>query len=149
MPKQFRRLILFFICMIFILTACYYPSEAERIEAFYCEYTELANTDPEKAASEYLYFNDPNTQEMWIESAEFDLLYFHGIESIVQLSDDLWVLQVWTSSTYFPEKCLIPQFVGVIEGEYRIMISVKQLPDYYKEQIVIDEYTVTVPNSNK
>jgi hypothetical protein len=88
----------------------------------------------------YRYWNDPVVRQIALKAAyraagEYEILSFE------KLCDKLWVVEVRVINESFPDGYEYVNFVAEIDGELRVVGNVRILPDEFKEQIHVEDYT--------
>lgn len=133
-------------------------SPEEEVQNFYMEYVEACKEDRMDATTKYVHFEDPFDWEMAKQTSNNSLLRT-DILNIERLSDELWVIHIYYESLYVPDGNETYHFVGVLDGEYKVMRSLENIPPYLKQDLSLEQYIPTVdfispdevilPNCNK
>lgn len=140
MTKILKSIIPLFLpaILIFLLIAHFiYPANAEQ---FYIEYLNTAMRNRSESIEKYLYFNDPRSRELAQISSSNRLLEYE-ILSVEQLSNELWAFTCDIKTDAKPEGKTVYNFVGVIDGSFRVMTGIRQIPDYLKKTLDLSKYT--------
>ena len=92
---------------------------------FYISYMETARFDWQKAVGEFLHFEDEESKSLSLRGnpiLSYQLIRFE------KLSDQLWIVEVFIKRDYIPDGAYGVNFVGIIDGEYRVMNNKKKIP---------------------
>ena len=115
------------------------PSPEDEIRAFYTEYVEAAKKDRVSAATKYVHFEDERMREAAKMSSNNTLL-LTDILSIEQLSENLWVLEIYYESAAVPDGDTAYHFVGMIDGERKVMRNWENVPAELAQDIDFTKY---------
>ena len=113
-------------------------SPEDPVSAFYAEYLELSKTDREAAILQYQHFEDEESKELTLENRERVLSY--EILALEKLSDALWALRVRLETEYEEGPYELYHFVGLIDGEMRVMHSTRAIPTQLREGLDLEPY---------
>lgn len=105
---------------------------------FHVEYLETMKFDPVGATVVYCHHEDPQTEQIALEYACLVLEY--EILRIEKLSSRLWVVEQFTKSEINKLGRYGVNYIGIIDGRYRVMANEEQIPQELKEGIEIPEY---------
>ena len=128
--------------MLMLFCACS-PSKLseEEVREFYMEYVETAKEDRIKSLV-YIHYEDEYWREADKESGS-NLLYRTDILNMERLNDDLWLLQIYYESVAVPQGNTIYHFVGLVDGECKIMKNWEQVPASLAEGLNLEQYMPT------
>lgn len=110
----------------------------------FLNYMEAAKVDYVEAVNEYRHFEDEETRQLTIEHA--CLVLYYEILRIEKLSSELWEIEFFSQTEVFERGFYCVNYVGLIDGEYRIMGNIEQIPDDLKEGVDIEEYETHGPD---
>lgn len=132
--------------MLLILSILYAcspsPSPEEEVRNFYMEYVEACKEDRMNATIQYVHFEDETDRKVAELNAQCTLLCT-DVLSIERLSNDLWVIYIYYENLYVPDGNYTHHFVGVIDGEYKVMRSVRNIPSDLKQDLSFEQYMPT------
>ena len=116
------------------------PDEDNKAFLFYQQYRVELNKDPVAAIKKYKYYDDPIALQLALDNAqaaveEYEILNFK------KLCDKLWVVEVSVSNSHYPDIREYVNFIAEIDGKLRVVANVYMLPDEFKEQIHVEDYT--------
>lgn len=117
-------------------------SPEEEVCNFYMEYVEVCKKDRMDATTKYVHFENPFEWEIAKQNSHNALLHT-DILSIERLSNELWVIHIYYESLYVPDGNKTYHFVGVLDGEYKVMRNSKDIPSYLKQDLSFDQYMPT------
>lgn len=106
--------------------------------AYYVSYMETWKVDHEKALREFSHYNSQEALEVGLDHPEE--LVSYEVLRIEQLSDQLWVVEVFGITSTVKNGMYAANYVGLINGEYRVMISEEHIPQSLKEGVEIEPY---------
>ncbi len=122
------------------------PSEPIRFEGVpqeaadcYTLFAETAKIDWYSATTKYCFCIVPDTKEHLLES-NFRFLDYEMLDWI-KLREELWAVQVRISTTqgnHGDES--IFHYVGLVDGEYRVMLNSDQIPEYLQRYVDFGPY---------
>lgn len=128
--------------LIFISACSPSPSAEEEVRNFYMEYVEACIEDRIAATKKYVHYEDPAQLERETADTNCPLLKT-DILSIEKLTDDLWALRIYYENLYIPDGETIYHFVGVIDGEYKVMRNIWNIPTTLSQDLNLDQYQPT------
>lgn len=138
-----------FLCMILLFTACSSnPSDAspdipEDVESFLEEYLEVRREGTDKAV-EYVYFPEEYANHYELYKNSGDILLEYSISESKKVNDGLYAFRIRFASEGAPVEEAY-NFVAVIDGEYRIIINRRSVPEELRENFTEDDYYVSPP----
>lgn len=147
-----KKLFILCILSVFYLVGCSRSSNnlpdrtLESVQAYYEEYMETKKTEnsADKLLS-YLYFENEWESEAYAATAGINPLVFYEILSTTQLNDNLWVLQIIALTKADQEEGREGEpfynFVGIVDGEYRVMTHIRNIPEEIAGDIDLELYT--------
>ncbi len=107
-------------------------------KTLYEQYLELALEDIKKAQDKYVYFNSERLQSRAQESEW--VLESYEINQWKQLNEDLYVAITTVQNNSHPDSYQIANFVGRIDGEFRVILGILNLPESLKTGLDYSEY---------
>ena len=108
--------------------------------AYFEEYLTTKMEEGDSKAVEYVYFN--NDWEAGVFAESIDVLLSYEILSSEKLTDSLYVFHVEYDTAAGRERGRISaayNFVAVIDGEYRVVVNIKNLPEDLQEGIDVSK----------
>ena len=114
-----------------------------QIRDFYEEFIQLDLTDPARAIEEYVYYNDEAIKSIAIDSVEGNYTTHYEILGLEKITDQLWAIELYIETSMDPEGFTAYNFVGEIDGAYKIMRSVNQIPQPLIGDLNLDAYLPT------
>ena len=152
--KSFISLFLVIILAMGCLTACgiseLFPTEPDPTEAtlpaeptlevleFYVSFVEMQKIDFIGAYREYGHFEDPEGWEK-IENCQ-EVIYECEIICVEKMSSNLWTVEFFYKSKEIPLGAYILHYVGVIDGEYRVMNNLRHVPPELSDGLDLKPY---------
>ena len=109
----------------------------------YVSFFEGTKSTPRDAIDEYCHYELNEYYYLDMEHCTKTLEY--EIVSIKQLSNQLWSIEVFVKNEQIKLGQYAMQYVGVVDGEYKVMLSSKQIPPDLKEGIEIEDYEAHGP----
>ena len=103
----------------------------------YTAYIETAMEDWGKAVQEYCHYEDPSAMDQILD---FPPITSYQIIRFERLSDNLWEIETFTTAPYKPYGSYGVNYVGLIDGEYRVMTNVQNIPSELTEGISIEPF---------
>ena len=119
-----------------------YQSPNDEVLDFYMEYVEACIEDRIAATKEYVHYEDPAQLERETADANCPLLKT-DILSIEKLSDDLWAIRIYYENLYVPDGDTTYHFVGAIDGEYKVMKNIWNIPPTLSQNLDLESYQPT------
>lgn len=157
--KDLRRLIAMILMLVFMLSACAStapPStsapasqktpEMSNIQSaldFYIECMELGKTDYQKAFLDSSHYEREEHYELARNHPQ--LLITYEILRIEQLSDELWLVEGFYTSDKIKLGFYDLNYLAKFDGEWKIMMSIEEIPEALKEGIEFEEYNKESP----
>ena len=126
------------LCLIFIMCSCREKPHQDLVEEFYQEYADLLAYDVETALTDYVHYEDPLLYEIGIQTSNITIPEYN-ILSIEELSNTLWAIHVWQKDLIGSDYTIY-QFVGVINGEYKVILNPDNIPSYLKTDVDLTPY---------
>ena len=115
------------------------PTPEDEIRTFYTEYVEAVKKDRVSATIQYVHFEDKRMEAAFTQSSN-NTLYLTDILSMEQLSDNLWVLEIYYESVAVPSGNTAYHFVGKIDGERKVMRNWENVPAELAQDIDFTKY---------
>lgn len=140
---------IFIICLVLLLlfTSCSNKSEMSEAERFYREFMDATLVDLHEATIKYVHFEDERHLQWTLESET--KIHSYEIIEVEQLSEQLWAFTVIVADDNQPQGQEGFNFVGIIDGQYRVMRNIDQIPPELKADVEnIEDYQVqfeTIP----
>lgn len=106
----------------------------ESIVSFY----EVSKTSPKDAFNRYCHYEHSENYDLAMQYCTKTLEY--EILSVKQLSDKLWSVEIFAKTEQVKLGLYTMQFVGIVDGEYKVMISSIEIPFDLKDGVEIEEY---------
>lgn len=110
------------------------------VQDVFLNYLETIKSDYVKAANEYCHFEMPIIKELVMQSNDYLLSY--QVIKWEQISEVLWAVEVSITSTYSDENNIY-NFVGFVDGEWRVMLNPYQIPAYMLRDLDLAHYSTT------
>lgn len=133
-------ILVFFVC----ICACQATQPAQKdAQTFYIEYLEALKCDPQ-AGMEYRHYEDPEAKELAI--AHTQKLLDYEIIRMEKLSDNLWEVILFSKTEEFSEGVYGANYIGIIDDQYYVMTSSRQIPESLKEGIEIEPFAPSGPS---
>lgn len=130
--------LMFLLMALGVLSGCTHNEVPKQAEQVYTSYLETDKTDSYLAVKDYCHYEMKNREEMAAKST--DHIVDYRILEWCKLSDELWAVTAEISTTYQPQMRTVTNFVGIIDGEYRVMTGYRQIPQELKEGIDMSAY---------
>ena len=111
-------------------------------EEYYIEYLNTAKKNRLTSFENYLHYENSQAYELALTSTSINQLYSYEILSSKQLSDKLWAFTARLVTDFMPDGGVVTNFVGVIDGEFRVMLSNQQIPAALQGSLDLSEYDV-------
>lgn len=136
-----KKLLCAGLCLILLVACCWGCDKAPEEDpavAFFQDYLEAMKVSNE-AALPYVYFENEEKEEMFLDSSGNRLLSYEILQS-EKINDNL------TAVTYYSEDNLYGEltwtsFVARMDGEYKVIRNVSSVPEELSENLVEDNYT--------
>ena len=136
-----KKLLCAGLCLILLVACCWGCDKAPEEDpavAFFQDYLEAMEISNE-AALPYVYFENEEKEEMFLDSSGNRLLSYEILQS-EKINDNL------TAVTYYSEDSLYGEltwtsFVARMDGEYKVIRNVSSVPEELSENLVVDNYT--------
>ena len=137
-----KKLLCAGLCLILLVACCWGCDKAPEEDpavAFFQDYLEAMKVSNE-AALPYVYFENEEKEEMFLDSSGNRLLSYEILQS-EKINDNL------TAVTYYSEDNLYGEltwtsFVARMDGEYKVIRNVSSVPEELSENLVEDNYTI-------
>lgn len=130
--------------VLFALTGCVQENQQEvQIRTFYEEFIEVDLTDPVRAIEEYVHYNDETLKAVAIDSVKGNYTTYYEILSLEKISDQLWAVELYIETSMDPQGFTAYNFVGEIDGEYKVIRGVNQIPETLTQNHNLDAYLPT------
>lgn len=129
------------VCLVVVICIVCFNSNTkvpDEVEQLYITYIETIKSDYVKAVNEYCYFEVPIIKELTEQSTEYITEY--QILGWRQLSDQLWVVNTFFKTAFIPDGETMFNFVGIIDGQYYVMLNAYQVPSQLQENLDLSEY---------
>lgn len=141
--QRFYAILLLLITTAVIVCSCKKSPKSESKspvgpKELYEQYLELSLEDVKKAQDTYVYFNNERLQARAQES-EWTLQSYE-INQWEQLNEDLYVAITTVQNNSHPEPYQIANFVGKIDGEFRVILGILNLPESLKADLDYSKY---------
>ncbi len=107
---------------------------------FYLEYLEASKISAVDAILKYLYFENEEYRLLSLSSAEHDNFLSYQMIRLEKLSDDLWLIESFIQSEKIPGGIYGLNFVGRIDGKLYVMSNKREIPEYLKNGLEIEDY---------
>lgn len=144
MNKKISFTLALLCAMLTALVGCGQNDSRERkIQDFYEEFMEVEMSDPVRAIEEYVFYNDEAIKAIAIDSVEGNHTTHYEILRLEIISEQLWAVEVYFETQMSPEGFTAFNFVGEVDGEYKVMRSVRQIPQSLIENLDLDAYLPT------
>lgn len=104
----------------------------------YIRFKEMQKKDYIGALKAYVHYEDPKRLEEVEEISE--RIFTYEILRIEKLSPKLWAVEFFFTSEVIPLGAYCQHYVGIIGGEYRIMIGLKNIPAELSEGLDLEPY---------
>lgn len=139
---SFRKIsiILLLAGLIIFSVFCLTNTSASNAERFFVEYMNVAVSDRTESIIQYMHFEDLRYRELALLSATDRLLDYEVID-VELLTDELWVFTCNITSDSMPEGGTVYNFVGIIDGDFRVMNNVRHIPEDMKKSLDLSKYT--------
>lgn len=142
-----NRLMICILLFAVLLSACTREPEMSEAEEFYREFMDATLVDLHEATIKYVHFEDERHLQWTLESET--KMHSYEIIKVEQLSEELWVFTVSVADDNHPQGYEVFNFVGVVDGQYRVMRNIDQIPPELKADVEnIEDYQVqfeTIP----
>ena len=124
--------------LILILSGCVRQAEPE---AVYLEYMKAAKNGYASAQQKYCHFESDDTKEvMGLTSSK--VLKYEIIE-LDEITDSLWVVTAKTLTSTHPEVWYVfTNYIGVVDGEYKVLLNSNEVPEQLKQGIDLERYDI-------
>lgn len=142
-----RKVVFPALLLALALSACAAPSaeqQEQEAQAIYQAFLETCKTDQAAALEQYCHYEYDWIREIAMES--LDPLTSYEIQSWERINDCLWAASIYAESRGWPEGFIAMQFVGIIDGEYKVMTGVNQVPESLGENLDREQYRPTGEN---
>lgn len=106
--------------------------------ARYLEFMENSLTDLSGAIEEYCHYEDADRRELAVRQ-NYQIINYE-ILGYEKLSEQLWIITNFAADEANPDGEVLEHFVGLIDGEYYVMISLRQVPPILQEGLDLSEY---------
>ena len=138
--QRFFAVLLLLITMAALFCSCKKVPEQKVIgpKELYEQYLTLALEDMQKAQDTYVYFINDRLQAR-AKEAEWTLQSYE-IEKWEQVSENLYAAITTVETNSHPEPYQIANFVGRIDGEYRVILGILNLPEDLKSSFDYTKY---------
>lgn len=136
-------LALFFIMLIIFAGCAHEIPQKKQIKSFYEEFIEVDLLDPVRAIEEYEHYNDETLKAVAIDSVKGNYTTHNEILSLEKITDQLWVIELYIETRMNPEGFNVYHFVGEINGTYKVMRSVRSIPQVLIGDLNLDAYLPT------
>lgn len=133
------------LCSFLFLTfaGCGQNQPEAEIRAFYEEFIQVDLADPLRAIEEYVYYNDEVTKAVAIDSIKGNYTTHYDILSLEKITDQLWAIELYIETSMDPEGFTAYNFVGKIDGAYKIIRGIDQIPKSLSQNLNFDAYLPT------
>lgn len=137
MTSTIKRCLLLVTVFVFILCGCASEPDARDV---YEDYLELAEVSLSAAINKYCHYERIEIYHMAWDTPEY--MTSHEILNWEQLSDNLWAAKIRYTSPIGGEDVASEgtNFVGLIQGTYKIFISIEEVPYFLTEGLDLEEY---------
>lgn len=135
MKSKINRLIL--LVVVFSLALCGCASEPSARD-IYNDYLELAEVSLSAAINKYCHYERIEIYHMAWDTPEY--MESHEVLSWDQLSDNLWAARIRYTSSFDGKASEGTNFVGLIQGTYKIFISIEEVPYFLTEGLDLEKY---------
>ena len=115
----------------------------QQVREFYTEFIEVDLSDPVRAIEEYEYYKDESLKAIAIESVKGNYTTDYEILSVEKITDQLWAIELYIETSMRPEGFTAYNFVGKINGEYKVIRGVGSIPDELIGDLNLDAYRPT------
>ena len=152
--KSFISLFLVIVLIMGCLTACgiseLFPTEPDPTEATtrenpgltalltYIRFMELAKNSFAEAAKEYAHYEIEENRILDQQTAERIRTY--EIIQCRELSENLWAVEVFFTSDLNIYGGYCEHYVGIVDGEYRVLLATKHIPAELGEGLELEPY---------
>lgn len=126
--KKYACYALLCIFLLMLFGCAQENQEQMKIRTFYQEFSELNLVDPALAIENYVHYEDETIKSIALASIEGDRTIDYEILKLDKISDTLWAVEVYVETTMQPDGFTAYNFVGEIDGTYKIMRGVNQIP---------------------
>ena len=137
MTSMIKRCLLLVTVFVFIFVLCGCSSEPDA-RGVYEDYLELAEVSLSAAINKYCHYERIEIYHMSWDTPEY--MISHEILSWEQISDNLWAAKIRYTSSFDGIVTEGTNFVGLIQGTYKIFISVEEIPYFLTEGLDLEEY---------
>ena len=128
------------VLMLILSSACSSAELSEKdVREFYTEYVEAVKQDRLPAIFEYVHYEYESMLEADKEYPS-DPLFHAEILRVEKLSPELWVLQIYYESSQIPAGATAYQFVGIIDGELKVMKGHFNVPSVLAQNLDLEQY---------
>ena len=136
MTSKIKRCLLLVTVFVFVLCGCASEPDARDV---YEDYLKIAEVSLQAAISKHCHYERNEVYHMAMECV--DHITSYEIERWEQLSENLWVARLKHTCFSCDEMVLYAtNFVGLIHGTYKVMISVEEIPDFLTEGLDLEEF---------
>lgn len=142
MFKKYASLLIVCFSVLLLVSACTQePAIPLEIEALYLQYLDTSRTDNAAAVDNYCYYEIKELIPVAKEAGVY--IQDYSILSWEQLTDQLWVVTADIMDSVSEESHIAYNFVGIIDGEYKVMTSARQVPPSLREGLDLTAYIPT------
>lgn len=117
--------------------------EIQTVLNFYIGCMELMKTDFEYVIRNHCHYELEKSYQLALEN--LDTFYNFQILRVEQLSEELWVIEYFYTSEVVPGGAYDLNYLAEFDGEWKIMMSNKQIPDALKIGIEFEDYNKESP----
>lgn len=119
------------------------PLEIQTVLEFYIGCMELMKTDFEYVIRNHCHYELEEHFQLALEN--LDTFHSFQILRVEQLSEDLWVIEYFYTSEVVSGGAYDLNYLAKFDGEWKIMMSIKQIPDALKAGIEFEDYNKESP----
>lgn len=136
MNTRIKHLILMVTIFSIVLCGCVSEPEAKDV---YEDYLAMAEVSLSAAINKYCHYERIEIYHMVWDTPEY--MTSHEIVSWEQLSDNLWAARLrYTSDEHRELVSEGTNFVGLIQGTYKVFISIEEVPFFLTEGLDLTKY---------
>ena len=104
----------------------------------FVQYLEWGKTGSAQRFVDYCHYESPESLEL--AQRYSDTLFTYEILRVEQLSSQLWEIEFFVTSDRHLNGMYAVNYVGIIDGQYKVMPSQKNIPADLKENVEIEPY---------
>ncbi len=118
--------------------------EEQKIREFYEDFIQQEQTDPVYALEQFVYIEDENSKIIALTYAERgEVATSTEILNVEKLSEDLWAVEISYVLPANPEGDTAYNFVGKVDGAYKVMRNVRAIPEELSRGLDLEPYYPT------